>query len=148
MTVGAVVTLTGSFQRWLITGSVGRSSYELLGLVLRLGFAPDGLVRLMVQSWPLMPLLLTAGVVAVWWGWRRAGAVLGGLAGLYAAAVGGIIALASPDGRTVQISNAPATTAIGAAIVLIGCVLAVTVRASRDDPLEPVAVPPAAVPPS
>ena len=70
MTIGAGVAVAGSFGDWLTSGTVGRSSYDILGLVDRLGFAPDGPVGWMVRAWPLMPLLLTAAVVAAWWGRR------------------------------------------------------------------------------
>ncbi len=134
MTVGAAAVLLGSFQQWLGSGSAGRSSYELLGLVHRLGFAPNGAARTLVRSWPLMPLLLTAGVVAVWWGWRLTGAALGALGAVFAGSIGGVVAFAAPDSSAVVVSNAPAATAIGAMVVVLGSLSVVLVRLpSADD---------------
>lgn len=133
MTVGAVVALVGSFQRWLDSGSVGRTSYELLGLIHRLGFVPNGATRMVVRSWPVMPLLLTAGVVTVWWGWRAVGAAVGTLGAFFAGAIGGVVAYAAPETRVVKVSSGPATTAVGAGIVVLGALLVVLVRAPSPD---------------
>jgi hypothetical protein len=128
MTIGTVITLFGSFSSWLRSGTVGRSSFELLGLVHRLGFVPNGPTRMIVRSWPVMPVLLTAGVVAVWWGWRSVGAFVALVGAVYAAAVGGAVAFAAPDVRGVDLSSAPRTTVFGAAVVGLGSLLAVLVR--------------------
>lgn len=61
---GAVVVLVGSFLPWLASGSASRSSYDLLGIVDRLGFSPDGVVGWAVRLWPLLPLLLVVTVVS------------------------------------------------------------------------------------
>ena len=61
---GALVVLTGSFLPWLASGSAERSSYDLFGIVERLGFAPDGAVGWAVRLWPLLPLLLVVTVVS------------------------------------------------------------------------------------
>lgn len=139
MTVGVVVTILGSFQRWLVTGTVGRTSYELLGLVRRLGFTPSGTARTAVAAWPVMPLVLTAGLVAVWWGWRRAGAAVAALGAVYAGAVGGVIAFAAPETRIVEVSYGPRVTAVGAAIVLTGAVLVFFTARSPADSGHPAA---------
>lgn len=128
MSVGGLVAVGASFANWLRTGAVERSSYEILGLVDRLGFAPDGPMRTIVRAWPLMPLLMTGAVVTSWWGLRQLGACLGILAGVYAGGLGGIIAAAVPEQQLVSVSAAPAVTAVGAALVIIGSVLAIVLR--------------------
>lgn len=55
--------LAGSFLPWLASGSAERSSYDLFGIVDRLGFSPDGAVGWAVRVWPLLPLLLVVTVV-------------------------------------------------------------------------------------
>lgn len=56
--------LVGSFLPWLASGSAERSSYDLFGIVDRLGFSPDGAVGWAVRLWPLLPLLLVVTVVS------------------------------------------------------------------------------------
>jgi hypothetical protein len=133
MTAGAVVAILASFLRWIRSGEVSRSSYEILGLVHRLGFAPDGPIRIVVRAWPLMPLTITAAVVAAWWGWRLVAVVLGVIGGLYAAGLGGVVAFAVPTSREVGVSSAPAATAVGAAVVVVGSLLCLFLRVPSED---------------
>lgn len=63
---GSAVALVGTFLPWLASGSVDRSSYDLIDLVERLGFSPDGAVGVGVRAWPVVPLLLVVSVVLVW----------------------------------------------------------------------------------
>ncbi len=128
MSLGSVVAVGASFADWLRTGAVERSSYQILGLVDRLGFAPDGPIRTLVRAWPLMPLLMAGAVVTTWWGLRQVGASLGIVAGLYAGALGGAIAAAVPERHLVSVSAAPAITAVGAALVIVGSVLVIAVQ--------------------
>lgn len=133
MTAGAVVAILASFLRWIRSGEVSRSSYDILGLVHRLGFAPDGPIRILVEAWPLMPLTITAAVVAAWWGWRLVAVVLGVTGGLCAAVLGGVVAAAVPTSREVGVSGAPAATAVGAAVVVVGSLLCLFVRVPSGD---------------
>jgi hypothetical protein len=128
MTVGAVIALVASFLGWVRSGETTRSSYDTLGLVHRLGFTPSGPAKLLVQAWPLMPLLLAIGVVAAWWGWRSAAAVFGCLGGFYAAVLGVVVSTAVPTSRQVGVSAAPAVTAVGGIVVIVGSVLCLGFR--------------------
>ena len=133
MTIGAAIVVLGAFTSWLSSGRIGRSSFELLSVVHRLGFVPNGPTRTLVRAWPLMPLLLTLGVVTVWWGRRGIGAAIAAAGALYAGAVGGAVAFAAPDARGIEISGAPLATFVGAVIVLFGSLLAVVVRVPSAD---------------
>lgn len=57
------MVLVGSFLPWLASGTAERSSYDLFGIVDRLGFSPSGLMGWAVRLWPLLPLLLVVTVV-------------------------------------------------------------------------------------
>ena len=132
-TVGVVVTLIGSFSSWLSSGRIGRSSFELLAVIQRLGFVPNGPTRTLVRAWPLMPLVLIVGIVLVWWGWRVIGAGIASIGAVYAGAVGGAVAFAAPDARGIDISAAPQTTFVGALVVLFGSLLTVCLRVPSAD---------------
>lgn len=133
MTLGAAIALLATFLGWVRSGAVTRSSYEMLGLIERLGFAPDGIAELVIRAWPIVPLLLTSAVVAVWSGRRVAAAVLGIVGGLYAGSLGAVVAAAVPDARQVGVSAAPFVTAIGAGVLVLGSVLALVVRVPSAD---------------
>ncbi len=66
LTLAGVVTAVGMFGPWLRSGASRRSSFELLDLVDRLGFASGGLFEWAVRPWPLAPLIIVASVVAAW----------------------------------------------------------------------------------
>jgi hypothetical protein len=103
------------------SGGARRNSYDIFRLVGRLGFAPDGPAATALRWWPVMPLLATVAVVAVWWAWPRLGAVVGLLAGVYAGAVA-IAVLAAPAGDVVDVGGGPAVSATGAAILVVGSI--------------------------
>ena len=66
-TVTGATILVGTFLPWLHSGSRWRSSYDLFGLVQRLGFTEGGPIGLAVRAWPLVPLLVTVTVMLAWW---------------------------------------------------------------------------------
>ena len=143
MTVGAAVTVVGSLLTWVRSGGARRNSYDIFRLVARLGFAPDGPAATALRWWPVMPLLATIAVVAVWWTWPRVGGVIGLLAALYAGGVA-VAVLAAPTGGAVAIGAGPAVSAVGAAILLTGSVRLVVLswRSTGDGDRGPHAGPP------
>lgn len=137
MAVGAGVTILGSLLPWLHTGSRTRHSYDILALVDRLGFSPDGLVGVLVRWWPLVPLLTLAAMVLAWWGWRRVGGGLGIAAGLYAGGVGLAIARAP---AVVDIGVGPRVTAVGGFVLLAASIATCVVSGpGRTPPTDPAA---------
>ena len=122
--VGAVVALVGTFLPWLGSGAVGRSSYDLLDIVERLGFSPDGLVGLALTVWPLAPLLLVLTAVAQWPGWTSAWAAVGatGLALVSAGYVGGtaVAVLNAPEVSLFRVRSGTWVTVVGALVMLVG----------------------------
>lgn len=133
--IGALVALVGTFLPWLASGTVDRSSYELLDIVERLGFSPDGLVGLALTIWPLAPLGLVLCVVAQWpWrGWqdRWAGWGAVGVAcavGLYVGATA-VAVLGAPEVGVFRVRWGAWVTLVGASAMLAGAALdAVGVR--------------------
>lgn len=126
MVAGAVVTVAGSFLPWVRSGSRSRHSYDVFRVVGNLGFASDGAAATALRWWPFVPFLAVAAVVAVWWGWARAGGAIGVGASCYAGAVG-LTVLAAPAGGLVDIGAGPAVTVVGAVLLLAGSVAALVV---------------------
>ncbi|HSJ92305.1 MAG TPA: hypothetical protein VK917_09545 [Ilumatobacter sp.] len=123
---GALVVLVGSFLPWLASGTADRSSYDLLGIVDRLGFSPDGLVGWAVRLWPLLPLLLVVTVVshhvqidARWLPVVRLGSTA--VAALYAGSVALAVRLA-PDVGLFEPRIGPWITLAGAILLAISVV--------------------------
>jgi hypothetical protein len=134
MAVGAVVMLGGSLLAWVRTGGARRDSYDLLSLVERLGFAPDGPAEIAMRWWPLVPLLAVVAVVATWWGWPRTGGAIGLGAAAYGAAMG--LAVNSARSDLVRIEPGTVITIVGAVILAGGSIAAIVVGSA---PLAPTA---------
>jgi len=113
-TVLGVTCVVGTFLPWLHSGTRSRSSYDLLGLVDRLGFAPNGPVEMLVRWWPVVPMLVVATVVLVWW--RRM--VLGLVAAIAAPIYIGGVSIA----MTVAASDAPSDIGVGPLVCSIASV--------------------------
>lgn len=134
MAVGAVVTVVGSLLPWVRTGGMRRNSYDLLSLVDRLGFAPDGPAEQALRWWPMLPLLAASAVVAAWWGWPRAGGTVGVIAALYGGGVG--IAVGGAGSHVVHVEAGPAVTIVGAVVLAAGSVGAVVIGWRAGQPTE------------
>lgn len=138
LTVGGALTIAGTLRPWVASGRRNRNSYDIVQLVDRLGFAPDGPVEVALRTWPLVPLLVVAATIAVWWRRHVLATVSGLAAGLYAGGVGVAVSTGPRDG-IVRVVDGPRTTAAGAAIVLAGVVIiavAATWRSVRDGQAE------------
>jgi hypothetical protein len=119
ITIGAVLTLVGTFMPWVRSGQTSRTSYGLLGLVDRLEFAPDGPAAMAVKWWPLVPMLLTVSVIAAWWPRRPVAVGAAVLAGVYVCGMAFALAKAPLPllgGRLASIAGA--IVLLGAAAVL------------------------------
>ena len=126
---GLVLVVAGSFLPWVISGTVRRSSYAIVGVTDRLGIGRDGAIGLLIALWPLVGVLCMAPVVAgcVRW-WRTAGAiaVLVGVAsgllsfGILLVAVGrvGLSVRLDPIGPAVMAAGSVVLVGAGAALAL------------------------------
>lgn len=124
LTVGGLVTVAGSLQAWVRSGAADRSSYEIVGLVERLGFADDGPFAWLLWAWPLMPLAAAVGVVFVWWRLHRIGAAVSAAAGIYAGAVA-LAMTAAPTEGLVRTRSGHVVTAVGAVVMIVAAVAVV-----------------------
>jgi len=122
VTLGVLLVIGGSAMPWLRTGQRRRSSYELFGIVDRLGFAPGGFVGLAIRMWPLVPLLAVTAAVCAWFAprWSLLPALV---AALYAGGVG--FAVANVDAvQVVGVESGPSITTAGALLVVLGAAVA------------------------
>ncbi|MEO6652381.1 MAG: hypothetical protein ABIP17_06975 [Ilumatobacteraceae bacterium] len=123
-TIGAVVTLIGTFLPWLRSGARNRSSYTIFELVDRLGFAPGGVVSASLRMWPIVPLVLVIAVVALWVplpgrvpGWPVMIAV--GSAAAWIGGTGVAVLLAPTDGL-LRTGPGPVVTIVGTVLLGVG----------------------------
>jgi hypothetical protein len=116
--------LVASFLPWLRSGARNRSGYELVAVAGRLGFAEGGMQEWAARLWPVVPLLVTTGAVAVLAGRQRAAAALHTLAGAHAVAVAASV-------RAAPVAAEPAVTATLAAGTLLAAVAVATLVVSR-----------------
>ena len=119
---GLVLVVVGSFLPWVISGTVSRSSYAIVGIVDRLGVAPDGTVAFLVELWPWFGALSVAPVIAGILRWWRVSGILCVLFGIVAAALSlGVLILAGGRGGTVRLAPiGPAVMAAGAILLVCG----------------------------
>lgn len=125
---GLVLVIVGSFLPWVISGTVKRSSYQIIGVIDRLGIAGDGLVATLVSSWPLLGVLCFAPVVAAALRWWRPAGVLAILIGLIASALAlGILAIAlGKVGLTVRLDPLGPSVMAAGGLLLVGGGLCMT----------------------
>lgn len=124
---GAVLMIVGCFLPWLRSGERQRSSFELFGLVDRLGFAPSGFIAWAVRLWPLVPLMAIIASIGVWYlsGLRIVVPAL--IATLYAGGVS-VAMQQIPNSAFVGVGTGPLVTAVGSVLMV-----AATVAAARMD---------------
>lgn len=133
LTVGAAVTLTGTFLSWVGSGSRERSSYQIFGLVDRLGFAPNSAVGWLLRLWPLVPLALVVTVIVHWahhpsLRWPRHD--IAGAAVIYP----GVTAIAvanAPEIGLFRVGPGPIVTVVGALVMLAGLLTPAALNAIR-----------------
>lgn len=118
LTIAAAVIVIGTFAPWLRSGSTTRSSYDLLGLMSRLGIAPQGFVSTLVRWWPLVPLLATSAVVSAWWRWTSVAVAAAIVSVLYSGGVGTAIVVKSRSAN-IAIGPGPWICAIGGVAMLV-----------------------------
>jgi len=130
---GSLAALAGSFMPWLTSGSVDRSSYDLLDLLDRLGFASGGAMDIALTIWPVVPLLLVVSIIAALV--PRVPSVVGVAlwtsTGLYVGLVS-VGVLAAPGAALLRVRFGVWVSFIGALVMLAGTVVE-TSRVVRSD---------------
>lgn len=127
VTVGAVLTIVGSFAPWVSSLGITANSWDLRNIVLGLGFSDNGAFDIAVTVWAVLPLVLGAAVLAAWLGRAVISAVCGVIGALYA----GIVALAvlqAPDIDLYTVEWGVTLTFISCVMVLVSAAWQIAVR--------------------
>lgn len=121
MTVGAVLSIIGSFAPWVSSLGISANGWDLRDLVLGLGFSDNDAFDIAVTLWAVVPILLVAAVGAAWWGRALTSAILGTVGALYS----GIVALAvlrAPDIELYTVEWGVSTTIVAGLVVIAAAV--------------------------
>ena len=118
MTAAAAFVLVGVFGPWLRSGARTRSSFDLLDLIGRLGFAEDGWFAWIVRLWPLVPLIVVGASIAEWMRRPFVSGALAVFAGLYVGGVAIGVSLA-PDAGSIEAQWGVTVTGAGAIVILL-----------------------------
>ncbi len=120
---GIVLVVAGSFLPWVISGTVRRSSYAIVGILGRLGIGEDGPIGILVGAWPLIGVLCMTPIVAAGLRWWRVSGVLAVLLAVAAGLLsfGVILATDGLAGGGIGVDPiGPATMAAGAILLFCG----------------------------
>jgi hypothetical protein len=124
-----LVTLTvASFLPWVSIGSRSRSTFQLTGVLARLGF--DGWQGALLRLWPFSPLATAAALALLVVDVRRAAAVSGFVLGGVAVIVG-LVVRAIPD----QSQIGPTVAIAGGFLALLASVVLLATRQLPPRPL-------------
>ena len=119
---GIVLVVVGSFLPWVISGSVRRSSYAIVGILGRLGIGDNGPLGILVAAWPLIGVLCMAPIVAAALRWWRVAGILAVLLAIPAVLLSFGVILATGGLAAGGIGVDPIGPAImGAGAVLLFC---------------------------
>ena len=124
--IGLSVAVT--FTSWGTSGSVGRSSYELVDSSRALGLLDAGVARI-APAWFALPFLAAGSVIALAMGRRRIAGLLAAMVGA-AMVVAAIVVKSSPVGVD---TGAVAGALLGAATIVVGAALYIPERSDRRD---------------
>ena len=127
VTVGGIVVVVSMFGPWVRSGSNDRNSFELVDLIDRLGFTPNGPVESAIRAWPLAPLLVVVAVILTIGLRGRAGAVVAIVVGGSIAVVGAAIRTA-PESTLIDSGWGSVAAAVGGLVMVAG---GITILASR-----------------
>lgn len=125
---GLLFVVLGSFLPWVVSGTVRRSSYQIIGVVGRLGIGEGGALAFLIGAWPFIGVLCMTPVVAAAIRWWRTAGVLAALIGLvsgllsfglliFVASRGGAILRIDPVGPSVMAAGAVLLICAGAALI-------------------------------
>jgi hypothetical protein len=139
---GGMIAVVAMFGPWVRSGSNYRNSFEVVDLVDRLGFTPDGPIETAFRFWPVAPLAVVVAVVLTIWLRGRAGPILAIVVGLTIGLVG-VAMRTIPESSLIGTGRGSILAALGGATMVSGGVTTLMSRristAPQTSPLEHVA---------
>ncbi|WP_236808908.1 hypothetical protein [Amycolatopsis albispora] len=129
---GLVLAVVGSFLSWFRSGSVNRSSYQVVGLIDRFDLTDNTFVVLALRVWIVVPLLAAAAIALLVLGATRTGAAVTVVLAIFVGTAAGFAAVqGGDDGGPIGVTPAgPVTTTIGTLVAVIGALGAVVTAAA------------------
>jgi hypothetical protein len=123
--LGLLLVVLGSFLPWVISGNVRRSSYQIIGVVGRLGIGDGGALAVLIGAWPFIGVLCVVPVLAAVIRFWRTCAVLGLVIGLLSASLsfGLLILVAARGGSILRVDPVgPSVMAAGAVLLICAAI--------------------------
>jgi hypothetical protein len=121
VTAGGVSTVVAMFGPWVRSGSNYRSSFELVNLIDRLGFAANGPVAAALRSWPCAPLAVIVTIVLANWIGGRVIGLLALVVGLTIGAVG-LAVRRVPESTLIGSGWGSSLAGIGGLVMVMGAI--------------------------
>ncbi|MDQ6656944.1 MAG: hypothetical protein M3Z00_01700 [Actinomycetota bacterium] len=119
--VAITVCVGGTFAPWLMSGSVARNSYQLVGALQRFPIIHNTAVVAAIDGWPYLgPALMVPLLLAAFrrWRWAAAAAILLGVLGLAAAITALVVAGTGHFGIELA-SIGPEIVGCGSALLIV-----------------------------
>ncbi|WP_146108103.1 hypothetical protein V5P93_004934 [Actinokineospora auranticolor] len=122
--LGGLLVVVGMFLPWLRSGTVLRDSFQVAGVINTLGFLEGDVLHLLLYAWFGVIPVLTLGVVAYAFGFRRTAATFTGVLAIVTGTVSGSATVESGgvDSSLGIAATGPTTTLIGSALAVLGAV--------------------------
>ncbi|MGI8418545.1 MAG: hypothetical protein ACR2P2_20575 [Nakamurella sp.] len=120
--VAITVCVAGMFSPWLMSGSVVRNSYQVIGALQRFRIIDNGLAMAALGGWPYLgPALMVPMLLVAFRCWRTAAAaaVVLGLLGI-SAAVTALVVVGGTSHFGIQLASiGPETVGCGSALLIV-----------------------------
>jgi len=122
---GLLLVVLGSFLPWVISGNVRRSSYQITGVVGRLGIGDGGALALLIDAWPFVGVLCVVPLLAAAVRYWRTAGVLVILIGLLSGVLSfGLLFLVAGRGGAILRMDPIGPSVMAAGAVLLVCAAA------------------------
>ncbi len=122
---GLLFVVLGSFLPWVISGNVHRSSYQIIGVVGRLGIGDGGALAVLIGAWPFIGVLCVVPILAAAIRYWRTSGVMVALIGLISGVLSfGLLIVVAGRGSAILRVDPIGPSVMAAGAVLLVCAAA------------------------